>query len=262
MHHLLCALPHILSDGPEALTLVRRHATYRYEDPVLSVVFRTRQGTHLEAVFHPKNRRITLRAATAAADFALAFQWHHVIYLGSLEHAMDDALPFQTARSHLPSLAKWLEEDGAPARRLHAALDAAIGPRARARTEAMVALAKAVAIREGVDAGVLRPFLSIGPRFRIDQTVGGRSHPRLVGVFRARVKGAGAPPDLKAFAGTARLWRAAPHSLNGQPTLSDLSYIDVQVPADASRHERLAWRFRAIEAFAAEDYDITPWLLA
>jgi hypothetical protein len=262
MHHLLCDLPQVLSDGPEALALVRRHATYRHEDPVLSVVFRTRQGTHLEAVFHPRNRRITLRAATTAADLALAFQWHHAIYLGSLEHAMDDAPSFPTGRLLLPSLAGWLEEDGAPARRLHAALDAAIGPRARARTEAMVALAKAVAIREGVDAGVLRPFLSAGPRFRIDQTSGWSIRPRLVGVFRARVKGAGAPPDLKAFAGTARIWRSAPSRSNGQPTLSDLSCIAVQVPADASRHERLAWRFRAIEAFAAEGHDITPWLLA
>jgi hypothetical protein len=268
MNHPLYDLPQILADGPEALTLVKRSANhYHHAGCALSFVFRTPSGTHLEATFRPNLGlgTIALRAAPTLTDLSLSHQpayWKNAFHLGSLEHAMPDADPFCTYRWNQPPFAGWLEEDGAPARRLCAALETAIGPRARARADAMVALAKAVALREGVNAGILRPFLKSGPRFRIDEKVGWRNKHRLVGVFRSRVKGAGSPPDLEAFAGTARIWRVTPHSLSNQPTLSCLSSLDVQIPAEESRHERMAWRLRAIEAFAAEDHDITPWLLA
>lgn len=268
MQHPFYDLPRILADGPESLTLVQRRATHHHHvGCTLSVVFRTPSGTHLEATFRPNlwPGTIALRAAPTPTDLSLARQhghWNRAIHLGFLDHEMADAAPFCTYHWNQAPLAGWLEEDGAPARRLCAALEAAIGPRARARADAMVALAKAVAMREGVNAGTLRPFLKSGPRFRIDEKVGWRNKPRLVGVFRARVKGAGSPPDLEAFAGAARIWRVEPHSSQNQPTLSGFSWLDVQIPAEESRHERMAWRLRAIEAFAAEDHDITPWLLA
>jgi len=269
MQHPRYDLPRILAEGADALSVVRRRAEHdHHRGPHLQIVLRAGCGAHLEATFRPghgRNGYILLRAAPSAADIDLSRQqalWNRALHLGSLDADLSDAAPFATYSWGKTPLAGWLEDERAPAERLIAALEDALGPKAQARADAMVALAKAIAMREGVEEGTLRPFLQSGPRFRIEERSGGRTRPRLVGVFRARVKGAGSPPDLKAFAGRARLWRNGRRRSDDQPTLSGLDYLDVKIEAHESRHERLAWRFRAIEAFAGEGHDITPWLLA
>lgn len=267
--HPLYDLPRILADGPDGLSFVRRKSEHdSYAGSSLRIVWRTRAGFHLEAFFRPRhgqNGQISLRAAPTIADLDLSRQlayWTHAVHLGTLDASMDDAAPFAKISLGRTPLAGWIEEEDAPARRLIAALEEAIGPKAQGRVQAMVALAKAVAMREGVEKGTLRPFLPNGPRFRIDEKFGWRNKTRLVGVFRARVKNAGPPPDLVAFAGRARMLDTTRYASSEQLTLSSLSSLDVRIGLEESRHERLAWRFRAIEAFAAEGYDITPWLLA
>lgn len=269
MQHPTYDLPRILADGAEGLSVVRRRAKYHHHTGLqLQIVLRAACGAHLEATFVPCHGRrgyISLRAAPSVADIDLSRQpafWNHAIYLGSLEADLSDSSPFFTYAWGKMPLAGWLEDERAPADRLIAALEDALGPTARARSDAMVALANVIAMREGVEEGTLRPFLDSGPRFQIKGKTGWRSRPRLVGVFRARVKGAGKPPDLKAFVGRARLWRTGRHHSDEQPTLSGFDHLDVWIDPDESCHERLAWRVRAIEAFAAEGYDITPWILA
>jgi len=269
MQHPLYDLPRILADGPDALSFVRRRAAHDpHGGPYLQIVLRTDCGAHLEAIFYPGRGHsglIALLAAPTYADIDLSRQfgfWHRAIHLGSLDADLSDAAPLmKVSWGHKP-LDGWLEDERAPAERLIAALEDALGPKAQARANAMVALAKAIAMREGVEEGTLRPFLDSGPRFRIEERNHCRRRPRLVGVFRARVKGAGSPPNLAAFVGRARLWRIERYCSNGQPTLSGFDHLDIKIEAHESRHERLAWRLRAIEAFAAEGYDITPWLLA
>jgi len=269
MQHPLYDLPRILADGPDALSFVRRRAAHDpHGGPYLQIVLRAGCGAHLEATFCPGRGHgglIALRAAPTSADIDLSRQlgfWHRAIHLGSLDADLSDAAPFMKFSGGHKPLDGWLEDKCAPAKRLIAALEDALGPKAQARANAMVALAKAIAMREGVEEGTLRPFLDSGPRFRIEDRNHSRCRPRLVGVFRARVKGAGPPPDLVAFVGRARLWRIERYCSNKQPTLSGFDHLDIKIEAHESRHERLAWRFRAIEAFAAEGHDITPWLLA
>ena len=269
MQHPRYDLPRILAEGVDGLSFVRRRVEYDYyRGPRLQIVLRARCGTYLEATFHPghgRNGYISLRAAQTVNDIDLArqpFFWNHALHLGSLDADLSDAAPFATCSWGKTPLAGWLEDERAPAERLIAALEDALGPKAQARADAIVALGKAIAMREGVEEGTLRPFLQSGPRFRIEGKSSRRPRPRLVGVFRASVKGAGRPPNLKAFAGRARLWRTGRYHSDNQPILSSLDYLDVRIEAHESHHERLAWRFRAIEAFAHEGYDITPWLFA